>query len=216
MSLRCYRNSRMGSVAKARECWGRAGWAQATAAFGVAETGKGEDLFTAQSEPGLFGCLSFPITYLSSFFFFFGLLYSLDTLTVCSLLDLGCSSKAAKVDKNLGQLVLYHLPKLGTNNPRAKNYTHWSESHPALGDFLAGKVLDKPAGAANLDLCSHQHQGLRLAGLSRVGGSFSLHGNLPPHHRHRPMSVLPKPCCVLNPGGVQMSFDQETEGNLSL
>lgn len=38
---------------------------------------------------------------------------------------------------------MYHLPKLGTNNLRAKNHTPWSESHPALGDFLVGKVPDK-------------------------------------------------------------------------
>lgn len=66
----------------------------------------------------------------------------------------GYSSKAAKVDKNLGQPVLYHPPKLHTNNLREKNLTYWHEACLACGKPLVGPQITP---------YSHQHKGRKLA-----------------------------------------------------
>nr|XP_011711960.1 electrogenic sodium bicarbonate cotransporter 4 isoform X10 [Macaca nemestrina] len=71
---------------------------------------------------------------------------SADTITVCSILNPGHGSKAAKADKNLGQPILYHLPKLGTNNLEAKNCT-----------YCVMKVKEK-AGVGKLDHTNHRRR----------------------------------------------------------
>lgn len=85
--------------------------------------------------------------------------------TVCSLLNPGYSSKAAKVEKNLGQPVLYHSPKLGTNNLRDKNHAYWHEACQLVENLLWAKVLGNPAGHPN-NPYSQQRRGRKFIFLS--------------------------------------------------
>lgn len=113
-----------------------------------------------------------------SLFFFFNLLYSLDTNTVCSLLNPGYSSKAAKVDRNLGQPVLYQLPKFCTDNLTAQNCTLWSESCLAHVELCVDKSSGGTCSGLQMNPYFHQHKGRKLQGRN-YSLSIELHPLMP-------------------------------------